>query len=142
MDKHHDQRPPSLRDALKGHGAQRPSDPRDELLQPWLRLSSRLSPLIGDSGFCALYGRTARLVGPQFDWLPDSQSCKSMQHLLSTLREHYAAVDPALAGKANAALLTTFTKLLSTLIGEALTIRLLAVAAPGDDEKKNAQEHM
>jgi hypothetical protein len=140
MDKHHDQ-PPPFRDALKGNGAQRAPDPRDDLLQPWLRLSSRLSPLIGDSGFCVLYGRTARLVGPHFDWLPDSQSCKSMQHLLSTLREHYAAVDPALAGHANAALLTTFTKLLSTLIGEALTIRLLAVA-PGDDEKKNAQEHM
>ncbi|MEO7494508.1 MAG: hypothetical protein ABIT83_08885 [Massilia sp.] len=142
MDKHHDQRPPPLRDAFTGNGAARPPDPREDLLQPWLRLSTRLSALIGDSGFCALYGRTARLVGPQFDWLPDGQSCKSIQHLLSTLREHFAAADAELADQANAVLLNTFTKLLSTLIGEALTIRLLASAGPGEDEHKNAQEHM
>jgi hypothetical protein len=129
------------RQPTKGNGADVAREAREDLLQPWMRLAERLSPLIGDSGFCALYGRTVQLAGGQFDWLPDSHSCKSIGHLFATLRERYGAVDPALAGIANAALLTTFTKLLTTLIGEALTNRLLCATAAGD-QHENAQEHM
>lgn len=141
MDNNDDKRQQLLLDIMNHQGAATPPDAAGELLLPWQRLSAHLSPLIGDSGFCALYVRATRLAAAQFDWLSANPSCKSMGHALASLGDAFVSVEPAVARAANAALLNTFTKLLADLIGEALTIRLLHAATQGVDQRMNAQEH-
>jgi hypothetical protein len=125
----------------KPHQLLPPSGANDELLLPWLRLAHQLSPLVGENGFCALFGRASRLVAPQFEWLGASHSGKTAEAVLASLQEKLASVDAVVSNEGNAALLQSFTKLLAALIGEALTNRILNSAAYGEDEQKNAQEH-
>lgn len=112
----------------------------EALLHPWRRLAQHLSPLIGESGFCALYGRTIRLVLPHFDWLHAAQPGNSAGQSLIALVGIYSTVHVDAATAANTALLTTFTELLSGLIGQALTRRLLDSAWDGRREQKNVEE--
>ena len=103
----------------------------------WGRLAARLSPLIGDTGFNALYGRSVRLIIPRFDWLTMPMASQATGALFITLKSNLLSVDAALANEANNVLLDTFTKLLSGLIGEALAIRLLHTAWADEPEEKS-----
>jgi hypothetical protein len=141
MDNHDDKRLQLLLDILISKGAASPPESTEQLLHPWRRLASHLRPLIGESGFCALFVRANRLAAARFEWLAACPPGKSIERAVAGLGEAYGAVDAAAAGAANAALLNTFTKLLSDLIGEALTFRILDSASNGEDEQKNAQEH-
>lgn len=109
------------------------------LIQAWHRLADQLGPLIGDSGFCALYGRACRLAGPDYKWLADTLPCKTRDAQISALDDILASVAPDQAKAAHAALLQAFTDLLASLVGHALARRLLDAAAL-DGEDKNAQE--
>ncbi|HEY1044751.1 MAG TPA: hypothetical protein VGE60_12895 [Telluria sp.] len=109
-------------------------------IYPWTQLFAHLSPLIGDSGLAALFRRTVRLVSTQYDWLGPSQASAGADELLAALQAQLASVELALARDTNAALLTTFTKLLSGLIGEALTIRLLHSAWNTPGANANVRE--
>ncbi|GAB3448274.1 hypothetical protein NX773_06760 [Massilia solisilvae] len=137
MDKHDDKRQQLLVAMTASCGAST-RDGTLSLLQPWSRLARHLSPLIGESGFCALFGRAARLVSARFDWVA-GPSFKTIESLLGALGERLASVGAEQARAANTALLDTFTRLLADLIGEALTIRLLHSAALSTGEQ-NAQE--
>jgi hypothetical protein len=111
-------------------------------LRPWRRISVQLVALIGESGFCALFGRALRMLAVRYDWLSVDSTRKSIDGLLSALERDLAAADPAAAGIANAELLNTFTRQLSSLIGEALTTRLLARATASEqDGPEDVQEH-
>lgn len=109
-------------------------------LRPWKQLASHLSPLIGESGFAALYRRAVRLVSAEHDWLIAPQASSTSDELLSALRSQLSAAEERHAKAANSALLATFTKLLAGLIGEALTIRLLHAAWTGGADKANARD--
>ena len=98
----------------------------EQLVQRWRWLADKLTPLLGERGFCALYGRALLAVVPAFGWLTTSKSSTSTTVLLDSLRSDLASVDVSAAEAGNTALFTTFTKLLTALIGEALTNRLLA----------------
>lgn len=115
----------------------------DRALWAWQRLACQLTPLIGDPGFSALYGRALRLtlpVHPLFSAIPAGESSTS---LLTALK---ANLDTAEAGSAMdgiVALTDTFTGLLSAMIGEPLTIKVLQsawVGEPGSTNKKEASE--
>jgi hypothetical protein len=116
------------------------ADGIDHLLQPWQQMAVQLSPLIGDSGFCALHGRAVRLASAQHGWLASLPAGKTTDALLATLRVHLMAAGPTEAALANATLLNTFTKLLTGLIGEALTLQLLDSAYAGGGASKPVQE--
>lgn len=109
----------------------------------WRRIAQQLCPLIGASGFCALFGRAAHVVGPEHAWLVE-QPCRSPEQLFSFLEKRLAGVDAQRAAAANEALLRTFTQLLAALIGERLTQRLLAsataTAEPAPGQQTNVQE--
>lgn len=116
------------------------SEGHAHLIQSWRRLADQLGPLIGDNGFCALFGRACRVVGPDFRWLADTSPCKTRDTQINALDEMLASVAPEHALAAHAALLQTFTGLLASLIGQALAARLIDAAARDGDEK-NEQEH-
>jgi hypothetical protein len=131
-------------DMTNSTGAPDPSAGSTELLRPWRRIAQHLCPLIGESGFCALFGRAVHVIGPDHAWLAPQQPCRAPAQLFTSLEERMALVDAERAAAANEALLQTFTQLLAALIGERLTQRLLESAsatrdaAPG--QQKNAQE--
>lgn len=120
------------------------AEDRTGLLLPWQRIARQLCPLIGDSGFCALFVRTCHVVGPDYAWLVPSQPCRTPEQLFAALEERMALVELPHALAANEAMLASFTKLLAALIGEGLTQRLLATATASADTgpglQKNAQE--
>lgn len=115
-----------------------------DLLQPWRRIGAGLAALIGESGVCALFGRAVRTVAARHAWLGLHGERHSIEALLRAYGADLARVDADQARAADTALLDTFTRQLSALIGDALTARLLADAnrAPdGGTAPQEAQEH-
>jgi hypothetical protein len=110
------------------------------LVEPWLLLSEQLTPLIGESGFCALFGRALRLSAPRFERLGTCDSARPVADLMMSLTRTLNEIGPGHAAAANGVLLDTFTTLLGSLIGEALTKQLLHVAQAGGDGQKHGQE--
>lgn len=137
MDINDDTRPPSTPGGRTVTDAPGDADVVTRALNRWTLLATHLSALIGEAGFSALYGRTVRLVLPDYPCLTKSASSQPVAVLLLALKENLASIDPAHADQANAALLATFVKLLSGLIGEALTARLLNTAWAAEPEEKN-----
>jgi len=121
-------------------GAQDPVPDSNALLLPWRRIAQQLCPLIGESGFCALFGRAVHVVGPSYAWLASQTPCRSPEQLFALLEERLASAEPGLAAAANDVLLRTFTHLLATLIGDGLTQRLLVSVESHAEQQKNAQE--
>jgi len=110
------------------------------LMQPWLHMSDQLTPLIGESGFCALFGRALRLSGVRFEGLDGGNGAGPVSELLLSLTRTLNEIGPVQAAPANAALLDTFISLLGSLIGEALTQQLIHVAMEGRGAQKHEQE--
>ena len=135
MDHNSGQRPRSAHDADTTSNAGAAA-----LVLPWLRLSEQLTPLIGESGFCALFGRAVRLSTPRFERLSACDGVRPLAGLFTSLTRTLNEMGPEHAGAANRALLETFTTLLGTLIGEALTKQLLHVAQVGGDGQTHGQE--
>jgi hypothetical protein len=94
----------------------------------WEQLAAHLSSLIGEAGFCALYARAFAVAGAPETLVRSSASLRSIDSLVEQLRAGLATLEPAQARDVNAAVLDTFTKLLSGLIGDGLTARLLNTA--------------
>lgn len=92
----------------------------------WQELAERLTPIIGERGFGSLYTRSLHLTQKDFPWMALAQSGMDASVLpFSSLKESLQHQHPAPAEDANRRLLTTFTTLLSSLIGETLTARLV-----------------
>lgn len=89
--------------------------------------SVELAALIGQRGVRSLYDRSLHLSSARYAWLEPIAGASSDEpfvELQRKLTEH--AADEAL--EAGAALLIEFTSLLATLIGDALTERLMRKA--------------
>jgi hypothetical protein len=138
MEKHeHRAQPPS---ADQSRDASRPAH-AGTLIEPWRHLGRQLVPLIGETGFGALFGRTKRLVAPRHAWLSVDTTQKTSAMLLTTLEQELAAVDGAVAAAANEELMSTFTRQLGALIGPSLTTRLLAETANAKGQQQDQEEH-
>lgn len=119
---------------------QKQSDASGEMiLALWINLAANLVSLIGDEGFNALYSRSLHLAGATHPWLADLPA-------LSGDRPRFAALASSLQDRsqeevatAMVLLLSTFTGVLSTLIGQPLTTNILR-AAWGDAYTEAAQE--
>ena len=136
MDKDDHTRQRLIRQAVARNPRTGDTQPVARALRAWERLALHLSPFIGEAGYCALYGRALRLASSLYPALTPSLPAQTIDALFSSLKENLTSIDPATAGEANLALLDTFTKLLSGLIGEALTTRLLNIAWADEPEGK------
>ena len=109
----------------------------------WQRLDTELSLIIGKRGFESLYARSLSRAGAEYAWLralpalPAQTDGDAFERLGANLLTREAGE----AHAASAALLCTFTDILTVLIGELLTNSILRKAW-GDDVVDNAEtEH-
>jgi hypothetical protein len=121
---------------------ERHAEPPADAINTWRLIAGQLVALIGESGFCALFGRAIRMLRARYDWLSIDPSANSIDILLGMLERDMAGAEAAVADRANTELLQTFTGQLSTLIGEALTVRLVTEArALKPEGREDAREY-
>jgi hypothetical protein len=99
----------------------------DIAITQWELMATQIVLIIGEGGFSALYLRSLHLAQATFPWLPSTSNSLSLQgdarfeHLKTSLEGQ----SPELVSAANHLLLVTLTDILASLLGEALTIRIL-----------------
>jgi hypothetical protein len=120
--------------------AQQPENIADAAMDHWEKLSDEIISVVGEAGFNSLYERSVHLAQPAFPWLPLCPSPPQTHHRFAELRTRLADQTPAHARAANSLLLTSFTDILASLIGEQLTASILrsawgnlASATPGKE---------
>lgn len=92
----------------------------------WDMVTLQLAPVIGARGLDALFRRALHVTSAAFPLLAVVADVGSGADPPPSLTACLAGQDAATAAKASYTLLVTFTELLATLIGEPLTLRLLA----------------
>jgi len=92
----------------------------------WRLVAAQLAPVIGARGLEVLFDRALHLTSTTYRWLAVSKDGSGSADPLPSLAECLLRQDPATAAEASYTLFLTFTDLLTTLIGESLTTRLLA----------------
>lgn len=104
------------------------TDSTDAARHMWETMSAQIILIVGNGGFNSLYLRAFSLAQSSFPWLTatlqPSQATNRFDELLQCLEGQSLAEAKA----ANILLLTMFTDILATLIGEDLTIQLLCSA--------------
>jgi hypothetical protein len=91
----------------------------------WRKIDAVLSPVIGHGGVAALYRRSLFLARAERPWLPGEHAGALDPIEFSELRSALARQAAGEADAANKALQRTFHDLLASLVGSALTERLL-----------------
>ena len=91
----------------------------------WRQMADRLTLVIGAQGVDVLFRRALLLTRRVFGWLAAVKNDEDADALQESLRRCLASQEVAVAMEASAALLNNFINLLASLIGEALTARLL-----------------
>jgi hypothetical protein len=108
--------------------AQQPENVADTATDLWEKLADEIISIVGEAGFNSLYERSVHLAQPTFPWLPPCPSPPQAHYRFAELRTHLADQTPAHACAANSLLLTSFTDILASLIGEQLTASILRSA--------------
>jgi hypothetical protein len=107
----------------------------------WQRMAAQLEPVIGVRGVGVLLDRALHLTGKSFPWLAQAIPLGAQADAVTRLQSRFANGNAADVAEAGCALLITFTELLSSLIGEPLTERLLAsvwLASPPTSEEDHS----
>lgn len=97
----------------------------DTAVQTWVAVHAALSPVIGEGGFAALYNRTMHLSRVDYPWLAPVHDKLAAAEQFGALHATLAAQADDEASAAHASMTQTIRRLLSSLIGESLTARLL-----------------
>jgi hypothetical protein len=96
------------------------------VVRTWIDIESALSPVLGKRGVAALYKRSLHLSGPSHDWLSDIEEASTSAIDFEMLQKTFVAQSNVEAISAAAAMLKAFCELLVSLVGTALTERLLS----------------
>lgn len=108
----------------------------DAAMAQWEKLAAEIISIVGEAGFNSLYERSVLLAQTTFPWLPACPSSLQGSSLFAEFRMRLAEQTPAHAREANTLLLTAFTDILASLIGEQLTTSILRSAwgTPASDK--------
>ena len=112
----------------------------DAAIAVWTSIHSALSPVIGPRGSAALYHRSLHVSRVLYAWLPGANEASAEPAGFGALRSALALQTAVDAAAAHDTMLNTFLELLTALIGESLSERLLqGVWAPpsGGDAVKD-----
>ena len=102
-----------------------PSAAAEAIISTWSQMADLLTPVIGVRGVDVIFRRSLHLTGTPFPWLAFGEEHGESAALLASLKACLAGQDADDAAEAGYTLLATFIELLTTLIGESLTERLL-----------------
>lgn len=100
----------------------------DHVVAVWRQVEEALTPIIGQRGVAALYGRSLYLTATDHPWLARLQEVDAPAVDIAALHAALVQREPADAAAGGGALLQTFHELLASLVGPSLTGRLLAAA--------------
>ena len=109
-------------------------------LRVYATLAGQLALLIGDGGVKALSARSLHLVRRDFPWLAEAQETDPSEGPFARLGSCLERQQPTVAAEGAAAALATLGGLVETLIGEALTMRVLRAAWPSAFPDETRQE--
>ncbi|MET3106445.1 hypothetical protein AAKU67_004050 [Oxalobacteraceae bacterium GrIS 2.11] len=111
----------------------------DGLIILWERIVVEIVVLVGNGGFNALFDRCIGLTQNTFPWLIVAAPLPLGGDRITELRLRFAEQSTTQAAAANNQLLTTFTDLLASLVGEQITVVILHTAM-GKSEANGAKE--
>lgn len=124
--------------------AQQPDTIADAAIGHWEKLADEIVSIVGETGFASLYDRSVHQAQSTFPWLPPGASPAQPRHRFAELGLRLAEQTPADARAAHSLLLTLFTDILASLIGEQLTAGILRSAwgtlAPVTSDKEPENE--
>ena len=116
---------------LPGNGA----DTAIGAIAVWRAVFRKLGPLIGPLSTELLFARTLANHASAFPWLPQAAP--------GATRSLFADFERCLVGRpfdevaeVNRALLSSYTEVLASLIGDGLTVRFMEAISPYDDKVK------
>jgi hypothetical protein len=113
-----------IEDIIRQHTDQVAVDP----VILWEKLAVNIISIIGEGGFGSLYARSLFLTKATFPWLESGIYTPQTSAPFLWLKACYAGQTPEHAKEANFLFLVTFTDVLSSLIGEQLTLSILRSA--------------
>jgi len=119
--------------------ARHPQKTVDAAVLIWEQMASKIISIVGEGGFNSLYARCVFLSQPSFPWLAACPLSPQPDQRFAELKKSFEAQTPAQACAANSLLLITFTDILASLIGEALTTSILR-SAWGNDAPDQADK--
>lgn len=100
----------------------------DAAMTLWEQMSSKLISIVGEGGFHSLYARSLFIARARFPCLVADELPAQTDLLFAQLKKFFESQLPVEASAANKLLLITFTDILASLIGEALTTSILRSA--------------
>lgn len=95
-------------------------------ISTWHQVAVQLIPVIGVGGVEVIFNRSLHLTCTAFPWLTILGDHRDSAVLLANIKTRLTGHKPDAAAEASYTLLVTFVELLTTLIGESLTERLLS----------------
>jgi hypothetical protein len=98
----------------------------DAVVGLWREIERELTPIVGTRGVAALSGRAVFLAGSKHSWLSPAPESGPLDFDLGRLHSSIAASEAPTASAGSIELLDTFRDLLISMIGTALTDRLLS----------------
>jgi hypothetical protein len=104
----------------------------DAAMRLWEQMSAKIISIVGEGGFHSLYARSLFIARARFPWLAADELPTQTDQLFAQLKKCFESQTPVQASAANSLLLITFTDILSSLIGEALTTSILRSAWEAD----------
>jgi hypothetical protein len=120
--------------------AQHTDSVADTAASLWEKLATEVISIVGDGGFDALYTRSLFLTQSTFPWIAVGSLPLQTDTRFAALAMSLSDQTPAQAGAANRLLLITFTDIMASLIGEALTTGILRSAWSNVAADKNGKE--
>jgi hypothetical protein len=112
----------------------------DTILAVWQEIDQALSPIVGHRGVAALYSRSLKLTAVAHPWLASAASDVLAAIDPTVLRAALLQQTAAQAAAGGDALFATFHRLLASLVGTALTERLLRSVWPPSSGASPAQD--
>lgn len=94
-------------------------------MRTWSRAAGELALLIGQGGVRAISARSIHVTRSSYPWLPELEESTQTETAFANLKLSLERREAADALEASTAFLVTFTDILATLIGEALTTHLM-----------------
>lgn len=117
----------AIRKTLAHHAGSVPdaSAVAEATISIWHQIVIRLAPVIGAHGVDVLFRRSLYLASAAFPWLATADDPGDSAALFANIKTRLEGRETNVAMEASYTLLVTFTELLTSLIGESLTERLL-----------------